>query len=251
MQVRRLDEGSGVIEEVLTAERRLARRAAGERDASQTILSGLDQMIVVLSVRDPRPNLRLLDRFLVIGESAGIDAIVCMNKVDLGLPEALEKALRVYEGIGYPVVRASARAGLGLDELRRALEGRVSAFVGPSGAGKSSLLNALEPGLSLAVGEVSESTRKGRHTTTKGELFKVAGGLVADTPGLRGLAFWQIELEDLDLLFREMRPYRDHCRFPDCQHVAEPGCVVRQALEEGSIAPARYDSYLRLLSGSD
>jgi ribosome biogenesis GTPase len=157
-----------------------------------------------------------------------------------------------YEPLGYPIIYTSALTGRGVDELRTCLAGKLSVLAGPSGVGKSSLMNAVEPGLGLAVSEVSEGTSKGRHTTVVRELFPLeVGGYVADTPGLRALALWDIEPEEIDGYFPELRSLVDECQFSDCTHVHEPGCAVRKAVEAGRIHPARYQSYLRMRFGEE
>ena len=241
--------GEGVIEEVV------ARGGAFTREDPQggreqlTPVAGIDQVVAVFAAREPTPHLRLLDRFLVVAEARGLAAIVCLNKVDLGIEPWLADRLRVYHAIGYPVVLTSAATGDGLEELRARLAGHTSALLGPSGVGKSSLLNAIEPSLGQRVSEISRSTGKGRHTT-RGTLLAPlhgpGGGYIADTAGIRALAVDQATLERLDWCFREFRPYLDQCRLSDCTHLHEPGCAVREAVRAGAIDAERYDSFVRL-----
>ena len=158
----------------------------------------------------------------------------------------------MYESIGYRVLYTSAKTAQGLEELREVLAGKLSALAGPSGAGKSSLLNALQPGLGLAVNEVSEAINKGRHTTVTRQLFALeGGGYVADTPGWKALALWDTEPEELDAYFPELRELVPYCQFSDCTHIHEPGCAVIAAVKEGRVHPERYDSYLRLRAGEE
>ncbi|HEY8291236.1 MAG TPA: ribosome small subunit-dependent GTPase A [Thermomicrobiales bacterium] len=244
--------GTGMIEEIVT-------RGAGaftrrDPDAGQGTLRsivGLEQLVAVLAVREPEPHLGLLDRFLVTAESVGLRAVICMNKVDLGIPPQLDEQLAVYRAIGYPVVLTSTAAGSGIDALRGRLAGRISAFLGPSGVGKSSLLNALQPGLHERISAVSEATGKGRHTTTGTRLFPLggSGGYIADTAGIRALTLHQETLDHLDTCFPEFRPYLGQCVLGDCSHLHEPRCAIRDAVEAGAIARARYASYRRLLRG--
>ena len=152
----------------------------------------------------------------------------------------------IYRKIGYSVLYVSARTGAGLKALRRQLAGRVSVLVGPSGVGKTSLLNALKPGLGLAVREVSRATYKGRHTTVVPQLFPLDDGWVADTPGVRALALFDVDPEELDAYFPDIAPLVAHCQFSDCTHTVEPGCAVMQAVEEGRVSEHRYESYVRL-----
>jgi ribosome biogenesis GTPase len=195
----------------------------------------------------------MLDRFLVIAEKQHLEAIIVANKLDLagGMEEA-EKIFGIYPSLGYPVIYTTALTGSGVEELRSVLTGRVSALAGPSGVGKSSLLNALQPGLGLAVREISSALEKGRHTTVVRELFPLKeGGYVADLPGLRRVALWDTQPEELDGYFPEIRDLVPQCQYNDCTHQNDPGCAVIKAVEEGRVSAARYESYLRLRRGED
>jgi ribosome biogenesis GTPase len=193
----------------------------------------------------------LLDRYLAAAESLELSALICITKLDL-IPDAddeLATTLDEYRRIGYPVVLTSSFTGEGLDELRKALRGRLSVLVGKSGVGKTALLNALEPGLGLRVGAVGTGqVGKGRHTTTQVEMVPLGiGGNLVDTPGTREFGLWDVAEDDLALFFPEMRPYVGQCRFGlDCQHDEEPGCAIRKAVMAGKIGPRRYQSYMQL-----
>jgi ribosome biogenesis GTPase len=201
----------------------------------------------VFACAQPAPHLRMLDRFLVAAESSHLPSIVCANKVDLIDTEEAHALFGLYERIGYEVHYTSAKTGQGVDALRARLAGKLSVLSGPSGVGKSSLLNAVQPGLGLLAREVSQATTKGRHTTVAPELLRLeVGGYVADTPGLRSIALWDVEPGELEAYFPDIRPYVAGCEFSDCTHTHEPGCAVRDALERGEIDPARYESFLRL-----
>jgi ribosome biogenesis GTPase len=158
----------------------------------------------------------------------------------------------LYESIGYRVIYSSTKTGAGVEEIREALVGKLSALAGPSGVGKSSLLNIIQPGLELEAREISVSMDKGRHTTVVRHLIPVVGGgYVADTPGWKSLALWDTEPEEMDAYFREIAPLVADCQFSDCTHTHEPGCAVQSALQAGTISAQRYDSYLRLRAGQD
>jgi len=246
-----LTDGSGVIEEVEKRKRAIIRldpRPQG--DYQQVLLANPDQAVFVFACAHPNPKLRMLDRFLVIAEKQKISAIIVANKIDL--VEDARKIFGLYETIGYRVLYTSTKTGAGIEELKLILAGKISAFAGPSGAGKSSLLNAMQPGLGLAVNEISKAMDKGKHTTVTRQLFPLeGGGYVADTPGWKSLALWDTEPEEIDGYFPELRELVQHCQFNDCTHTHEPGCAVRRALDEGKIHPERYESYLRLRSGKD
>ncbi|MCS7154744.1 MAG: ribosome small subunit-dependent GTPase A [Bacteroidota bacterium] len=252
VRVRLEPDGTGLILERLPRRNQLVRRAAGGQNLAQVLVANVDLAICVQSVHQPRFNPGFLDRFLVAAESYGIPGALCVNKIDLAQKRDwrwLEPLLRVYAALGYPVVRTSAHTGEGLAELRALLSGRVCVFSGPSGVGKSSLLNALQPGLKLRVGEVSPATEKGRHTTTFVALYRLdLGGYVVDTPGLREFGLWNISPEELGHYFPEMRSLLGACRFHNCTHAHEPGCAVREAVARGAIAPWRYESYLAMLA---
>lgn len=250
-------EGEGRIEAIAPRTRALSRLARQTDDVEQVILANPDQALFLFAVRDPEPHPRLLDRFLIMAESRGLPALVGVNKIDLdtlgpdGEPALARAIFGPYRAI-YPVFELSAKTGQGLDELRRALEGKITAVAGPSGAGKSSLLNALDPARARAVGEISAATGKGRHTTTATVLHRLPGSsqtFVADTPGIRALSLQGVDIEELDQLFPEMRPYLGTCRYADCIHLTEPGCAIQDAVERGQISRARYESYAALRRG--
>ena len=246
-----LADGSGVIEKVEERERAIVRldpRPQG--DYQQVLLANPDQAVFVFACAHPNPKLKMLDRFLVIAEKQKIPSIIVANKIDL--VDDAAKIFGLYETIGYSVLYTSTKTGAGIEELKSVLTGKISAFAGPSGAGKSSLLNAMQPGLGLAVNEISKAMDKGKHTTVTRELFPLeGGGYVADTPGWKSLALWDTEPEEIDGYFPELRELVQHCQFNDCTHTHEPGCAVLRALDEGKIHLERYQSYLRLRSGKD
>jgi ribosome biogenesis GTPase len=242
-------DGSAEVESVEPRVRSLRRRAPGA-EREQVLVANPDQALFVFACRQPEPNFGLLDRYLVAAEQQGIPARICLNKIDLGITEAARARFEGYRGLGYPVDSTSAETGEGIPELARALAGKVTVLSGLSGAGKSSLINRLRPDLSLRTGEVGSRRGAGRHTTVFSELLALpGGGYVADTPGLRAFGLWDIEPSELDGYFPEMRDRIAGCEFRDCSHTHEPGCAVRDALEQGLIHPDRYASYVNMRSG--
>lgn len=241
-------EGEGRIVELLPRSSKLARRAVTGR-AEQVIVANVDQLVPVFAVARPSVDTTMLDRLLVLAELHGLDAFVVVNKADLGDPEGFED----YREAGYEVVPTSAAAGTGLGALSERLRDRTSALAGPSGAGKSSLLNRLVPGLDRRVGEVSSGDEgRGRHTTVNATLVPLPdGGYVADTPGLQVLRLWSMDPDELAAAFPEFRPWLGSCRFNDCRHVEEPGCGIRRALQEDTVAERRYHSYRMLLEEAE
>lgn len=253
VQVTPLNESEGVIEFVEERQRILSRLAplpSGEYQ--QVIIANPDQAVFVFACAHPAPRFGMLDRYLVIAEKQSLPALIVANKVDLVELEVARYMFSPYIQLGYQTLFTSAQFRTGLVELRAQLAGKVSVFTGPSGVGKSSLLNKLLPGLDLDAREISQATRKGRHTTVAREMYPLPeGGYVADTPGLKALALWDIEPEELDAYFPELRTRVADCQFSDCTHLHEPGCAVRTAVRAGEITEQRYESYLRMRLGQE
>lgn len=244
-------DGKGVIEEIFPRRKALIRSAPSARgEYKQVFLANPDQIVLVFSCAQPEPHLRMLDRFLVICEQQEIDVLIAANKVDLVGEEKARQIFGMYEKIGYQVLYTSIKNQMGVDNLRDYLKDKLSGLVGPSGVGKSSLLNEIQPSLGLAISHVSESTTKGRHTTVVRRLFPLdVGGFVADLPGIRMLSLWDIEPEELDGYFPDLRELVADCQFSNCSHVNEPDCAVKRAVSNGEVHYERYESYLRMRFG--
>jgi ribosome biogenesis GTPase len=251
VKVRKLEDGSGVIEEIVPRTRVLSRKAPGQR-IEQVLVANPDQAVFIFACAEPDPNFRLLDRLLVVAEREEIPVVICANKLDLVRPRSARQEFAEYARLGYSILYTSAKKGTGISKLRKSLKGKISVFTGPSGAGKSSILNAIQPGLGLRTKIVARATGKGRHTTVSPELFKLdIGGYVADTPGIKAFALWDIEPEELDAYFPEIRDLVANCEFSDCTHIHEPGCAIIKAVQQGKISIERYDSYCRIRLGED
>ncbi len=244
--------GRGMITEVLPRLSTFSRPAPvpGQRAFEQVIAANADQVIPIFAIASPTPKWGLLDRYLVAAEAAGLPSLIVITKLDLAWKNPqLDEELEIYHKIGYPSQRVSSSSGEGIEELKSALQGRMSVLVGKSGVGKTSLLNAIQPGLGLRVKAVSSGELgKGRHTTTHYEMFELDfGGTLLDTPGMREFGLWDIEGDELASLFPEMESYVGQCRFGlSCQHDREPGCAIRKAVMSGNISPHRYKSYMNL-----
>jgi ribosome biogenesis GTPase / thiamine phosphate phosphatase len=240
-----LDAEVMAIDAVVTRSSLLARRTPEGR-GTRPVAANVDQVIVVTAAADPVPIPQLIDRLLVVAEATDIPALVVVNKVDLAAADPVRAHLAT---AGYELLEVSAATGQGLDALRARVGGRESVFAGPSGAGKSSLLNALEPGLGLRVGAISEKVRRGTHTTVTATMVPLAvGGFVVDTPGFSEVGVWAVAQRDLARCFPEYRTPAAACRFGDCLHRSEPGCGVREAVVAGAIPPERHASYLAILA---
>ena len=232
-----LEGDSGILEEILPRKNQFRRPA----------VANIDQLVVIASGAVPVTDHFLIDRVVSIAEGRECEPIICINKCDL---DAAEELYRTYLRAGFTTLRVSAETGEGIDRLAAVISGKVSAFTGNSGVGKSSILNALEPGFRLQVGEVSEKLGRGRHTTRHVELYRLSSGaIVADTPGFSSFDTEEMELrppEELQHTFREFAPYLDRCRFTGCAHIKEKGCAVLAAVKAGEISQSRHDSYVRL-----
>lgn len=237
----------GAVESIEPRRSSLSRPAPGGRK-EHVMAANVDQVVLVATVADPPFNAGLVDRVLAVVEYSNLDAVVVCNKMDLAENGAAPPELEAYRAMGYGTVLTSALEVTGIEALRRELVGRVSVVAGHSGVGKSSLLNAVQPDLGLAVGEVNPVTRRGKHTTTAAVMIPLEeGGAVIDTAGVREFGLYGIPTRDIGWLFRDIAEIAPACRFPDCSHTHEPECAVRESALEGELPLFRYDSYLRIL----
>jgi len=228
----------GVVGKILPRRNMLARPP----------IANVDRAVIVMAAKQPDPAALLLDRFLIQVRAVEITPIICFNKFDL-VAGAEPELIPHYQGAGCPVLKVSAKTGMGIDALRNLLQDRVNVLAGPSGAGKSSLLNALQPGLKLQTGEISRKLRRGKHTTRHVELLPLEqGGLVADTPGFTSVSLpAELNREDLSGYYSEFAHYTGRCRFNGCLHFREPDCPVKEAVRTGQVSMLRYRNYLYLL----
>jgi ribosome biogenesis GTPase len=249
------DDGTGVIYEILERKNHLSRKAIKTRGSGfhgerleQVIASNIDNIFIITSTLEPDFNNKTLDRFLVACESSKINTKIIINKTDLADEDSVKQWANLYKDIGYDVFLTSAKKLTGLDNLLPSLKGKKNLFWGQSGVGKSSLINLLYPNLNLKVGEISNYTSKGIHTTVTTVMIYVGDETyIMDTPGVREIDPFGIRKEDLSHYFKEFEPIMIDCRFNTCTHHHEPDCAIIKALENGAVSYERYDSYLRIL----
>lgn len=239
------------ISGVLDRKNYLIRKSTNLSRQSHVIAANVDMAFAVVSLYFPEIKLPFLDRMLVTCEVYGIPVTIVLNKVDLYREEAPQEVadfIDIYTNAGYRVVCTSARTGEGVDELRSLTGGNVCLFSGESGVGKSSLIKALDPALDPKIGRISDVHLQGKHTTSLYEMYRLrTGGWVIDTPGLRGFGLVNLEKEEISRYFPEMLKISENCRFTPCTHTHEPGCAVKEAVEDGRISPERYSSYLGMI----
>ena len=206
-------------------------------------IANVDCFVIVMAAAQPKPNLAVMDKFLVMAEKSNTDIVLCVNKTDLAKKKTIEQLKDIY-GRVYPMVFISAGTGEGLEELRSLLKGKHVALAGPSGVGKSTILNCLIPGADAETGTISHKSKRGRHTTRHSELFDLGDGtMLFDTPGFTSFDILEADEDELQHLYPEIAPYAGKCRYDNCRHIKEPECAVREAVESGEISQERYDSY--------
>ena len=237
VEIEVLDEKDreGNVMQVLPRKNQLVRPA----------VANVDQAMVIFSVRQPDPNLALLDRFLIAMERQGIPVVICLNKTDLDQGEETGRILDIYTACGYLVIPASMKEQEGIRKIRQILRGKTTVVAGPSGVGKSSLTNLMQEEISMETGEISRKLKRGRHTTRHSQLIELGEQTyLMDTPGFSSLFVEEMDKEELRRYFPEFEPYEGECRFQGCVHIHEPGCAVKEALEEGKLDPGRYANYV-------
>ncbi|MGA0555532.1 ribosome small subunit-dependent GTPase A [Larkinella sp. VNQ87] len=248
-------ENTVVITDIEPRENYIIRKSVHKTAHGHILAANIDQAVLIVTLAFPRTSLGFIDRFLVTAESFRIPTTLVFNKADILKDEALEyqrEIIEMYEQIGYPCLETSATEGENVVVFRDLLDQKISLLSGHSGVGKSSLVNAVAPDLQLRTNEVSTFANKGVHTTTFAEMFEIAPNtFIIDTPGIKELGLADMEKEEISHYFPEMRDRLNQCRFHNCLHINEPGCVIKEAVNDGAIAESRYWSYLGMVSGED
>ena len=247
------DDENGIIVELVPRKNHIIRKSINLSKESHIVAANVDQALLIVTPDKPPTSFGFIDRFLVAAESYHIPSIIVINKIDLeGTEERIADLMMCYEMIGYPVLLVSALEDKNTDKLKELLKGKVTALAGHSGVGKSSLINRVEPGLTLRTSEISDYHQKGKHTTTFAEMFELSfGGYIIDTPGIKGYGIIGLDKNELALYFPEMAEKLPECKFYNCAHINEPKCAVKDAVQAGDIPESRYKSYLNIYSEDD
>lgn len=249
------DGQNGVVTAILPRKNFIVRRSVKLSKRTHILASNIDMAFMLATVEFPHTSTTFIDRFLATARAYRIDATILFNKIDLydgEMTARMEELEDIYRGAGYDTLRISAATGYNIDRLREMMQGRESMFSGHSGAGKSSVINAVEPTLDLRTAEISVAHSQGQHTTTFAQMFPLSfGGYVVDTPGIRGFGMVDMDKHEVGDYFPEIFALKGHCRFNNCLHTDEPACAVREAVEDGRIAPSRYISYLDIIEGDE
>ncbi|HPV85019.1 MAG TPA: ribosome small subunit-dependent GTPase A [Sedimentibacter sp.] len=232
------DEDMGYIEEIKERTSEIKRPP----------VANAQQLVIIFSVKNPEPSFILLDKLLIAAKSNNLNPVICINKSDLANEEEKENILNIFKNTGYKIIFTSKYDEDSLQNLKDILKDRLNVFSGPSGVGKSSLMNAIEPGFYLETGEISDKLKRGRHTTRHAEIFKLSfGGYAVDTPGFSSFELEGIDEYSLKSYYPEIVKYDDGCKFLDCLHYKEPGCVIKEAVNSDLISKVRYNNYIKLL----
>ena len=248
------DGDSSAIIEILPRHNYVIRRASNLSKESHIIAANVDRALLLVTLHSPTTPREFVDRFLVTCEAYKVPVTIVIGKADTLVEEYAVEAEQfeaIYRDAGYDIIRLSSTTGQGIEEIRAMLKGHTTLVAGNSGVGKSTLVSTIEPKLDIRTGEISESHHKGKHTTTFSTMYPIEGGYIIDTPGIKGFGLIDIESRELCRYFPEMMRLSPNCRFYNCTHTHEPGCAVVEAVEEGTVAMSRYESYLKILDEDD
>lgn len=249
------DDGTAYIVEILERKNYIVRKASNLSKQSHILAANLDLCFLIVTISHPATATTFIDRFLAAAEAYRVPVVIVFNKIDIydsSEREELEYLTALYSSIGYRCLHTSATDNVGIDALKEMMRGKVSLLAGNSGVGKSSLVNAIAPEIAARVGEISRTHDTGMHTTTYTEMFEfMPQSYIVDTPGVKGFGTYDMEVEEISHYFVEFFELSKDCRYGNCTHTHEPGCAVLKALEDGRLAPSRYQSYLSMLEDKD
>ena len=241
-------DGSAFIKEIIPRKNKISRKVVGRQTFEHILVANIDQTVIFSSIDNPPIRTGLIDRFLIASESEDIPALICINKIDLGDKKTAAKIKNMYEKLGYNVILTSVIEKTGLAKFKKSLKGKISVLLGHSGVGKSSIINSIQRQIDLKVGEISRKSGKGKHTTSRMEMFPLSfGGFVIDTPGLKDFGIINFDKKDLKLYYPEFKDLNELCKFDDCIHTSEPDCKVKAEVLAGRIDKERYENYKRIL----